>query len=123
MSAKKETLALIDANALIHRAYHALPPMSTKDGKPTQAIYGFTAMLLKMFSTLKPTHVVAAFDVKGPTFRSEVFKEYKAHRKPTPDDLIEQFAGAREIALEVSHNGRALYRVRTVFTSLDGSGT
>lgn len=95
--AKHAKLALIDANALIHRAYHALPPMSTGDGKPTQAVYGFTTMLLKMFTTLKPTHVVAAFDVKGPTFRHEAFADYKAHRKATPDDLIEQFSGAREI--------------------------
>lgn len=94
---RKPKLALIDSNALIHRAYHALPPMSTNDGTPTQAVYGFTAMLLKMFATLKPTHVVAAFDVKGPTFRHEEFEDYKAHRKATPDDLIEQFAGAREV--------------------------
>jgi DNA polymerase-1 len=95
--AKKIKLALIDANALIHRAYHALPPMNTSDGTPTNAVYGFTTMLLKMFTTVKPTHVVAAFDVKGPTFRKEKFADYKAHRKPTPEDLISQFDIVRDV--------------------------
>lgn len=94
---KKAKIALIDANALIHRAYHALPPMSTSDGTPTNAAFGFTTMLLKMFESLKPTHVVAAFDVKGKTFRHKEYAEYKAHRKPTPSDLIEQFDTVREI--------------------------
>jgi len=89
--AKKIKLALIDSHALIHRAYHALPPMSTRQGWPTNAVFGFTTMLLKMFTTVKPTHVVAAFDVAGPTFRAEKFKEYKAHRVKAPDDLVEQF--------------------------------
>lgn len=94
---KKVKLALIDAHALIHRAYHALPPMHTKDGQPTNAVYGFTTMLLKMFSSLKPTHVVAAFDMKGPTFRHKKFKEYKAHRKPVDADLVAQFDVVREV--------------------------
>ncbi len=94
---KQPKIALIDANALIHRAYHALPPMSTKEGTPTQAVYGFTAMLLKMFSTLKPTHVAAAFDVPGPTFRHKEYEHYKATRKPAPPDLIEQFDTVREV--------------------------
>ncbi|MGH9856341.1 MAG: 5'-3' exonuclease H3TH domain-containing protein, partial [Acidobacteriota bacterium] len=95
--AKKVKVALIDAHAPIHRAYHALPPMSTGSGRPTNAIYGFTTMLLKMFSTLKPTHVVAAFDVKGPTFRHQEFSGYKAHRAKAPDDLTEQFDGVRRV--------------------------
>ncbi|MBI1833214.1 MAG: DNA polymerase I [Candidatus Andersenbacteria bacterium] len=94
---KKAKIALIDANALIHRAYHALPPMSTKDGLPTHAVFGFTSMLLKMFTTLKPTHAVAAFDVKGKTFRHKKFAAYKAHRKKTPEDLIEQFPIVKEV--------------------------
>lgn len=95
--AKKVKLALIDANGLIHRAFHALPPMNTKDGTPTNAVYGFTTMLLKMFSTLKPTHVVAAFDVKGPTFRKEKFAAYKAHRKPLDPNLVPQFDLVRDV--------------------------
>jgi DNA polymerase-1 len=94
---KQQKLAIIDAHALIHRAYHALPPMSTAEGVPTNAAYGFTTMLLKMIATIKPTHVVAAFDMKGPTFRHEEYAEYKAHRKVAPDDLIPQFDLVREI--------------------------
>ncbi|MEX1112564.1 MAG: DNA polymerase I [Candidatus Andersenbacteria bacterium] len=94
---KRAKLALIDAHALIYRAYHALPPMSASDGTPTNAVYGFTTMLLKMFTTLKPTHIIAAFDVKGPTFRKEAFADYKAHRKETPADLIEQFELVKEV--------------------------
>ncbi len=90
MSASQK-LALIDAHALIHRAYHALPPMSTAAGLPTNAVYGFTAMLLKVITVLKPTHIVAAFDMKGPTFRHEQFKDYKAHRPKADDDLVAQF--------------------------------
>lgn len=92
-----DKIALIDANALIHRAYHALPPMNTSDGTPTNAVFGFTTMLMKVFTTLKPTHVLAAFDVKGPTFRKELYKEYKAHRKAAPDDLVPQFDLVREV--------------------------
>ncbi len=95
--AKRIKLALIDSNALVHRAYHALPPLTSKTGLPTNAVYGFTTMLLKMFSTLKPTHVVAAFDVKGPTFRKEKFAAYKAHRKPMEDDLAAQFPLVKEV--------------------------
>ena len=69
--AKKPKLALIDAHALIHRAYHALPPMSTRDGVPTNAVYGFVAMMLKMLTTVKPTYVVAAFDMAGGNTRHE----------------------------------------------------
>ncbi len=94
---RKPKLAIIDSHALIHRAYHALPPMSTRQGVPTNAALGFTTMLLKMFSTLKPTHVVAAFDMKGPTFRHEIFKDYKAHRGALEDDLISQFDLVREV--------------------------
>ncbi|MEX1997400.1 MAG: DNA polymerase I [Candidatus Andersenbacteria bacterium] len=90
-------LALIDAHALIHRAYHALPPMSTSAGVPTQAVYGFTAMLLKVLTTIKPTHVVAAFDVKGPTFRHHAFADYKAHRPAAADDLVVQFDLVRQL--------------------------
>ena len=95
--AKRQKLAVIDAHALIHRAYHALPLMSSPDGIPTNAVYGFTSMLLKMVATIKPTHVIAAFDMKGPTFRHEKYAEYKAHRKATPDDLIAQFDIVREV--------------------------
>lgn len=95
--ARKPKLALIDSHALIHRAYHALPPMSTREGVPTNAVYGFITMLLKMFSTLKPTHVVAAFDVKGETFRDKEFADYKAHRKEIDEELKVQFDLVKEV--------------------------
>jgi DNA polymerase-1 len=99
MKNKKEKikLALIDSHALIHRAYHALPPMTTKEGQPTGAVYGFTTMLLKMLKTVKPTHVAATFDLKGPTFRHLAYQEYKAHRKKPDDELIAQFVVVREV--------------------------
>ena len=93
----KIKLALIDSHALIHRAYHALPPMTTKEGQPTGAVYGFTTMLLKMLKTVKPTHVAATFDLKGPTFRHLAYQEYKAHRKKPDDELIAQFVVVREV--------------------------
>lgn len=95
--AKRQKIALIDAHALIHRAYHALPPMSTRQGVPTNAVYGFTMMLLKVLSAIKPTHVAAAFDVKGPTFRHKAFADYKAQRKPAEEALIAQFDVVREV--------------------------
>lgn len=95
--ARSPKLAILDAHALIHRAYHALPPMTTRAGQPTNAAYGFTTMLFKVFTALKPTHVVAAFDMAGPTFREEEFKEYKAHRKPADPELISQFELTRRL--------------------------
>jgi len=93
----RQKLALIDSHALIHRAYHALPPMSTRQGVPTNAVYGFTTMLLKVLTTLKPTHLAAAFDVKGPTFRHKAFAEYKAQRKPAEAELVSQFDLVRAV--------------------------
>jgi len=87
---KKKVLALIDGNALVHRAYHALPSLTTKDGKPSGAVYGFALTLFGMMEKVKPDYIIASFDVKGPTFRHKEFKEYKANRKKAPDDLYEQ---------------------------------
>lgn len=95
--ATKKKLVLLDSHALIHRAYHALPPMSTRDGTPTNAVFGFATMLLKVLQTLKPTHVVAAFDEKGPTFRHEEYEDYKAGRSEADDDLVEQFPIVRQL--------------------------
>ena len=87
---KRKVLALIDGNALVHRAYHALPPLTTKDGRPSGAVYGFALTFFGMIDKVKPDYIVAAFDVKGPTFRHKEFKEYKANRKKAPDDLYEK---------------------------------
>ncbi|HLD26320.1 MAG TPA: DNA polymerase I [Candidatus Andersenbacteria bacterium] len=94
---KKQKLVLLDSHALIHRAYHALPPMTADDGTPTNAVFGFTTTLLKVLSSLKPTHIAAAFDLKGPTFRHEEFADYKAHRAKADDDLVVQFDLVRDV--------------------------
>jgi DNA polymerase-1 len=83
----QKKLLAIDGNSLIHRAFWALPQMTDGEGRPTNAVYGFFSMLFKMVETYAPTHIVVAFDKKGPTFRHEMFDQYKAGRKPTPDDL------------------------------------
>lgn len=90
-------LILIDSHALIHRAYHALPPLTTKSGELVNAVYGFTSILMKTISNFKPDYIVAAFDASGPTFRHAEYKEYKATRVKAPDDLYTQIPRVKEI--------------------------
>jgi DNA polymerase-1 len=98
MSAKRPLLLLFDGHALIHRAYHALPPLSvTKTGEPTGAVYGFASMLLKVLADFKPTHWAIALDSPAPTFRHEKFAQYKAHRPPAPDELKMQIKRVKEL--------------------------
>jgi len=98
MPAQKQLLLLFDGHALIHRAFHALPPLTvTKTGEPTGAVYGFASMLLKVVAELKPSHWAIAFDTSAPTFRHKQFEDYKAHRPPTPDELKRQFGRVREL--------------------------
>jgi len=87
---------LIDAHSLIYRAFFALPPMSTSDGKVTNAVYGFTSMLAIVLAS-RPEFAVAAFDVGAPTFRSKEYVEYKAGRRAMPDDLRPQIEMVREV--------------------------
>jgi len=94
------TLLLIDANALIHRAFHALPPLTSPDGEPIGAIYGLANTLLKILKIQKPDYVAAAFDRPEPTFRKEEFPEYKAHRPKAADELISQIIKAHELFLK-----------------------
>lgn len=89
-------LVLIDGYSLVHRAFFALPPLQTAEGQPTNAVYGFLTMLLKLLDDEQPTHVAVVFDARGPTFRDELFADYKAHRPETPDDLRSQFPLVRE---------------------------
>jgi DNA polymerase-1 len=88
---------LIDGNSLIHRAYHALPPLTSPDGRAVGALYGLSAMLLKILSGQKFTFAAAAFDLPEPTFRKKMFAEYKAHRPPAEADLIFQLQEARKL--------------------------
>ena len=87
---------MIDAHSLIYRAFFALPPMSTSDGRVTNAVYGFTSMLAIVLAS-RPEFAVAAFDVGAPTFRSKEYAEYKAGRRAMPDDLRPQIEMAREV--------------------------
>jgi len=92
-------LMLIDGHALVHRAFHALPPdMSTTSGELTNAVFGWTSMVIKAIDDLKPTHAVTTFDCATPTFRHEQFAGYKATRPRTPQPLIQQFARVKEVA-------------------------
>ena len=95
---KKPRLVLFDGNALVHRAFHALPLLTvSKTGETVSAVYGFALMLLKVINELKPTHYAIAFDVKAPTFRHQLFDQYKAQRPPTPDELVNQLGRVREL--------------------------
>ncbi len=95
---KKPLLVLFDGNALVHRAFHALPPLTvSKTGEMVSAVYGFALMLLKAISELKPTHCAIAFDKKAPTFRHQLFDQYKAQRPPTPDELVNQLGRVRQL--------------------------
>ncbi len=88
---------LIDANGLVYRAFYALPYFTTSDGTPTNAVYGFSTMLLKVLEEEAPEYVAVAFDRPGPTFRHEAYTEYKATRQKMPDDLRPQIPLAKEV--------------------------
>ncbi len=91
-------LVLIDGNAILHRAYHALPPTFTApDGRVVNAVYGFTTMLLRLITDLKPTHVAVAFDRPKPTFRKELFEGYQAKRPKMDTDLAGQIEPIHDI--------------------------
>ncbi|MGB4207461.1 MAG: DNA polymerase I [Smithellaceae bacterium] len=90
-------VALVDGSNYLYRAFYAIPALTNSKGFPTNAIYGFTNMLLKLLRELKPGYIVIAFDVKGPTTRHEEFTDYKATRKPMPDDLSPQIPFIKDI--------------------------
>ncbi|PIR79900.1 MAG: hypothetical protein COU25_03155 [Candidatus Levybacteria bacterium CG10_big_fil_rev_8_21_14_0_10_35_13] len=83
-------LILIDGNAILHRAFHALPPLNNKDGIPTNAVYGFFTMLFKVITDLKPEYLIVCFDRKAPTFRKQMYVGYQAKRPVMSDDLVPQ---------------------------------
>jgi DNA polymerase-1 len=88
---KQTRLLIIDSHALLHRAYHALPPLTNSKGEPIGAIYGFASILVSNIAQLKPDYLVACFDLPKPTLRHQKFADYKAKRPKAPDDLIIQF--------------------------------
>lgn len=89
-------LVLIDGSAILHRAYHALPPLTAPDGSPVGAVYGFTSMLFKIVNDLQPTHLAVAFDRPAPTFRQELYKDYQAQRPKMEDELGAQVGKVHE---------------------------
>lgn len=88
---------IIDGNALLHRAFHALPPLTTKDGRLVNAVYGFVTILMRVMKDLKPKYIATTFDLKAPTFRHVEYEEYKATRTKQPDELYEQLEPIKDI--------------------------
>lgn len=97
MNQEKETIYLVDGSAYIHRAYHAIRNLANSKGFPTNAIFGFSKMILKLLEDKNPKYLVIAFDPKGPTFRNELYEAYKANRPPMPEDLSSQIPYIRSI--------------------------
>lgn len=94
---EKKTLVLLDAHAILHRAFHALPDFSSPSGEPTGALYGVVSMLLRIVEDLKPDYIAACYDLPEPTYRHEAFEGYKAGRKETDDSLVKQIIRSRDI--------------------------
>ncbi|NPA17466.1 5'-3' exonuclease [Persephonella sp.] len=93
----RKKLVLIDGSSYFYRAFYALPPLTSPSGMPTGAIYGFIRMVSKLMNELNPEYIAVAFDLPGKTFRHDEYKEYKATRKETPDELKVQIPHLKEI--------------------------
>jgi len=117
---KEKKLYLIDGNSLVYRSYYAIRFLSTSKGFPTNAIYGFISMLRKLMDQEKPVFLGIVFDVKGPTIRHKVFKDYKAHRKPMPEDLVVQMPVIKKVikALNIPYFEYENYEADDVLGSL-----
>ncbi|MBT4220963.1 MAG: DNA polymerase I [Candidatus Magasanikbacteria bacterium] len=96
-TSEKPRFVIIDGNAIVHRAYHALPPLTAKDGTVVNAVYGFALMLLKILSDIKPTYLAVTFDMPGGTFRDEIYEDYKATRVKSDQDLYDQIPLAHDL--------------------------
>jgi DNA polymerase-1 len=94
---EKKRLIIIDSNSVIHRAFHALPPLTTKKGVLVNAVYGFLLVFFKAIKEFQPDYIAACFDMPGPTFRHKKYKEYKANRPPTPKELYNQIPKVKEV--------------------------
>jgi DNA polymerase-1 len=97
MESRKDVFMLVDGAAIVHRAYHAMPPFATSKGIPTGAIHGFFSMFLKLIQELSPSHIVVAFDRPKPTFRQELYVGYQAQRPKMEADLSDQYQAIIEI--------------------------
>ncbi|MDD4878875.1 MAG: DNA polymerase I [Candidatus Omnitrophica bacterium] len=97
MTENPDRLFLIDGNSFCYRAFYAIRSLTNSKGQPTNAIYGFITMIRKLIEDEKPGYLAIAFDLKGPTFRHKKFEEYKIHRKPMPDELVDQMPLIKEV--------------------------
>ena len=97
VSAKENIIVLLDAHAIIHRAYHALPEFRSSGGQPTGALIGLSSMLMKIIGDLKPDYIISCYDLPGKTFRHEAYADYKAGRAKADEALIEQLIQSRKI--------------------------
>ncbi|HRY82558.1 MAG TPA: DNA polymerase I [Candidatus Moranbacteria bacterium] len=97
MKNKPKKLILIDGNAIIHRSYHALPPLTTKSGELVNAVYGFASTILSVISKFKPDYILATFDLAGPTFRHKEYADYKATRVKVDQELYDQIPRVKEL--------------------------
>ena len=93
----KEKLVLIDGHSILNRAFYGVPDLTNSQGLHTNAVYGFLNILFKILEEEKPDFLAVAFDVKAPTFRHEIYKEYKGTRKPMPKELHEQVPVMKEV--------------------------
>ena len=93
----KKIFLILDSNSILHRAFHALPKLTTSKGQPVNAVYGFLLVLFKVIKEFSPDYIFACFDYPAKTFRHQLFKEYKSKRPPTPDDLKNQIPILKEI--------------------------
>lgn len=98
----KSKLIIFDGNAIMYRAFHALPPLTSKDGVQINALYGLVSMLINVIQTLSPTHIIFCFDEKEKTFRQDLLPTYQSQRPETPSELIPQFQMAREFLQSVN---------------------
>ena len=102
MAKTKKKLVIIDSNALLHRAWHIMPPLSTKEGVMVNAVYGFSSLILKIIKDLKPDYMVACFDLRGKTFRHEMYQDYKAQREKKAEEFYNQFPLAQKVLRALS---------------------
>lgn len=121
MSNPPSTFLLVDGNAIIHRAFHALPPTLTDPkGNPTNAVFGFARILFASIKQFEPKNIAVAFDVRGKTFRDDLFKEYKAKRIKAPQELYDQIPVVHKMcdALEIPHFGIEGYEADDIIGTL-----
>lgn len=120
-----DKLVILDGNAIMHRAFHAMPPLNTPSGEPINAVHGFISMLLKIIQEIKPTHLAVAFDRKEPTFRQKELPTYQAQRPPTATELSSQFEKIAEFldSADIPVYSKAGYEADDVIGTIATTGS